>query len=987
MTNRYVALRIVTARQSTSRSPENSSLGGVLVMAKRATWVFLLVAVLYSLAGQIPAAAEDKIGEIRGVLSDPTGAVIPSAKLMLSSPGATSQTATSGRDGSFRFTAVKPGKYSLEINAKGFAQTAMDDIELLPGQVLQQNVTLQLPVDQQQVEVTGETTGVSTSPDNNASAIVIKGKDLDALSDDPDELQSELTALAGPSTGPNGAQIFIDGFTGGQLPPKSSIREIRINQNPFSAHYDKLGYGRIEILTKPGTDKIHGNLMVMGNDSAFNSLNPFVSEEPSYYTAFLNGNIGGSLGKKTSWFGSAFYRNNASNSIINAVVLDPSGDVYNYAAAVSNPQSRLDVSPRFDFQLGDKNTLTMRYMFDRQVQTNSGVSQFALQSQAYNVSNYENSLQASDTQIINANTVNETRFQYIGVRDNQIAQSIDPTVTVQGSFTGGGSNAGIVRDNQDRFELENDTTKAKGAHAIGFGVRLRLTRDTNFSSSGFNGNYIYPSLSAYAAKTPSEYDVTAGKASSSVAVFDAGAFFQDDFKLRPNLTLSYGLRYEAQNGISDHNDWAPRISLAWAPTTLPKTVIRAGYGWFYDRFNSTYILDAIRQNGINQQQYVVKNPSFYENAPSAGALSSLSSVAPTIYELSPNLRASLNMQAAVGIEHQFGKVATAAVTYVNSRGVHQYLSDNVNAFLPGTFDAATGTGTRPNGINENIYQFQSGGVYNQSQLVLNYNVKAKRVSLFGFYMLNFAKADTSGATYFPTNQFDPGADYGRANFDVRNRFLLGGNLQGPYGVSFSPMLVVDSGTPFNMTIGQDLNGDNQFNDRPAFATSESTDILRTSYGTFDLNPSASEARIPYNYGVGPGQFSMNMRMSKSIGIGPKVESTASSGAFGGPGGGGPPPGGGPGGGGPGGSGSAGGGLGPNGLSSSGGPPRFDQAAARRYSLTFAAMARNVFNNVNLAQPVGVLDSPLFGKSNALAGGFFSSSAANRSIDLQLTFNF
>jgi hypothetical protein len=344
------------------------------------------------------------------------------------------------------------------------------------------------------------------------------------------------------------------------------------------------------------------------------------------------------------------------------------------------------------------------------------------------------------------------------------------------------------------------------------------------------------------------------------------------------------------------------------------------------------------------------------------------------------------MQAAVGIEHQFGKVATTAVTYVNSRGVHQYLSNNVNAFLPGTFDVTTGIGIRPNGINENIYQFQSGGVYNQNQLMLNYNVKAKRVSLFGFYMLNFAKADTSGATYFPSNQFDPGADYGHANFDVRSRFLLGGNIQGPYGISFSPMLVVNSGTPFNITIGQDLNGDNQFNDRPAFATSTSTDILHTSYGTFDLNPSASKARIPYNYGTGPGQFSMNMRMSKSIGIGPKVVGTASNGAFGGPGGG-PPPGGGPGGGGPGGGGPPGGGLGPGGLSGSGGPPRFDQAAVRRYSLTFAAMARNVFNNVNLSQPVGVLDSPLFGKSNALAGGFFSSSSANRSIDLQMTFNF
>jgi hypothetical protein len=109
-------------------------------------------------------------------LSDPTGAVIPSAKLVLSKKSGNSQSATSGRDGSFRFTGVKPGKYSLEINATGFAPTVLDEIELLPGQMLQKNVTLQMPVDQQQVEVTGETTGVSTSPDNNASAIVDQGQ-------------------------------------------------------------------------------------------------------------------------------------------------------------------------------------------------------------------------------------------------------------------------------------------------------------------------------------------------------------------------------------------------------------------------------------------------------------------------------------------------------------------------------------------------------------------------------------------------------------------------------------------------------------------------------------------------------------------------------------------------------------------------------------------------------------------------------------------
>ena len=321
--------------------------------------------------------------------------------------------------------------------------------------------------------------------------------------------------------------------------------------------------------------------------------------------------------------------------------------------------------------------------------------------------------------------------------------------------------------------------------------------------------------------------------------------------------------------------------------------------------------------------------------------------------------------------------------------MHQFLSDNINAYLPGTYNVTTGTGTRPNGINENLYQYQSGGVYNQNQLMLNYTVRAKRMSVFGFYMLNSAKADTSGASYFPTDQFNPGADYGRANFDVHNRFLLGGNLQAPFGISLSPMLVSNSGQPFNITIGQDLNGDNQFNDRPAFATANSSSVVNSSYGNFDLNPSSDESRIPYNYGTGPGQFSMNMRVSKSIGIGPKVAnlSAAASGGMGGPGGGpGGPGGGGPRGGGPGGGG-FGGGLGPGGLSGSSGPPRLDQAATRRYSLNFSAMARNVFNTVNLAQPVGVLESPLFGKSNALAGGFFSSAAANRSIDLQVSFNF
>ena len=938
--------------------------------------------------GVLGAAAQAQTGNIRGTVADPSGAVVPSASVALSGPAGALAPVLSGGDGAFVINGLKPGAYTISVSAEGFAPFKPIQVQVVAGKSTLQNIALKMPVATQDVTVSDSNISVDTSSENNASSVVIKDKDLDALSDDPDELQSELSALAGGAAGPNGGEMYVDGFSGGQLPPKSSIREIRINQNPFSAQYDKLGYGRIEILTKPGTDKLHGSFTVMGNDSSFNSLNPFVTSEPAYYTLFMMANAGGSLTKTSSWFASVFDRNNHSNSIVNAELLDSSGNVYNYSAAVANPQTRIDFSPRLDFQLGSKNTLTARYSFGRQTQTNSGVSLFAIESQAYNATSTNNSLQVSDTQVINDHLVNETRFQYSGARSSQTAQSTDPTVMVSGAFTGGGNSIGVNSDNQNNFELQNTTILSKGAHAINFGTRLRFTRDASNSTAGFNGQYIYQSLDAYKAHTPTEYDVTAGTGSAAVNYFDMGVFYQDDFKFRPNLTLSYGLRYESQNQIGDHGDLAPRFSFAWAPGARggkqAKTVIRGGYGWFFDRFGENSVLQTIRYNGTTQQQYVIKNPTFYQNAPSAAQLAANSTAANTIYTIAPKLKAPVNMQAALGVDHQFGKVATLSATFMNSHGVHQLYSDNINAFDPSTYNAATGTGTRPNGISQNIYQYQSGGVYNQNQLTLNYSVQAKRLSLFGFYMLNFANADTAGAGYFPSNQSNPGADYGRANFDVRNRLMFGGNLQGPFGISFSPMLDASSGQPFNVTIGQDLNGDNQFNDRPAYATAASTNVVKTSYGAFDLSPAWNQARIPYNVGTGPAQFAMNMRVSKSLGIGPRVTGAArGSGGFGGgPGGGGPPPGGGPGGGGP------GGGLGPGGLSGRAcGPPGMDQLAPRRYSLNFAANVRNVFNNVNLATPVSVLNSPLFGKSNALAGGFFSSSASNRSIDLQVSFSF
>ncbi len=216
-------------------------------------------------------AAQTGTGTIRGQVTDPSAAAVVGASIMATAPDGTSLAATTNRDGVFELKGVAPGKYTVEVIAKGFALYKNDAVQVAAGQVQQLTIALTIEEEQQQVTVTDQSGAVDVSPTNNAGAIVINGAALDALPDDPDELQTDLTALAGPSAGPNGGQFYIDGFTAGQLPPKSAIREIRINQNPFSAQYDKVGYGRIEIFTKPGTDKWHGGFSVNGNDSAFNT--------------------------------------------------------------------------------------------------------------------------------------------------------------------------------------------------------------------------------------------------------------------------------------------------------------------------------------------------------------------------------------------------------------------------------------------------------------------------------------------------------------------------------------------------------------------------------------------------------------------------------------------------------------------------------------------------------------------------------------------
>ncbi len=920
-----------------------------------------------------------------------------------------SVTTVTNAQGVYEFKGLAAGSYTVSVTATGFSVDQEESVQVNPGQVQQFDIALSIAVEKQNVEVQEESPTVSVSPENSASTLVLKGKDLDALSDDPDELQSELQALAGPSAGPNGGQIYVDGFTAGELPPKSAIREIRINQNPFSAEYDKLGYGRIEIFTKPGTDKFHGQFMVNGNSSAFNSLNPFVTEEPGYYSEIFNGNVSGPLGKKASFFFTVQQRNIDNVSVVVAQVLNPDNVIVPYNTTVPSPQTRLNISPRADFQLSQNNTLTVRYQYSKNDQNNNGIGQFSLPSQGYNSNSTEQTVQISDTQVLSPTMVNETRFQYIRDSSDQNPLSTAPTLNVLGAFNGGGSPEGRVVSNQDHYELQNYTSIAHGHHFIKFGGRLRGTLYSSNENSNFNGAYTFPSLNAYQITEvglqeglspaqiramgggASQFSIITGAPLSDVSMVDIGLYAEDEWRIRPNISLTYGLRYETQTGVPYEGNWAPRLSLAWGlghSKTAPKTVLRGGYGIFYDRFSYNYLLQAERQNGITQQQYVVAQPNFYPLIPPPSELSKLATTSPTIYQVTPNLRIPYTMEAAFGVERQVTKNATVSVTYLNSRGEHQIFLRNANAPLPGTYPPDEPI-VRPSGGTTNIYQYSTEGVFVQNQLIVNGRVSVgSKLSLFGFYSLNFSNSDLgasgsgaggdffgggSSTANFIMNSYDPMQDYGRAAFDVRSRAFIGGTISLPYAFRLSPFIIADSGSPFNITVGPDLNGDSIFNDRPALAGTAGPggQVFVTPYGTFNTAPIPGQAITPINYGTGQSLFTLNLRLSKTFGLGPRTESHAGGGGSRGGGGGGPR-----------------GGLGGRGLGGGGGSPfNFGNETSHRYNLTFSVSARNLLNNVNYAPPVGNLDSPIFGTSNALAGPPFSSGSANRRIDLQMLFSF
>ncbi|HEY3739097.1 MAG TPA: carboxypeptidase-like regulatory domain-containing protein, partial [Bryobacteraceae bacterium] len=449
------------------------------------TFILVLMLPAMRMAGQQP-------GSLRGVLADSSGAVIPAVEVTLNSADGR-KTTTTGIDGSWNFPNLAPGAYIVRAEFTGF-EPFEKSFTLDAGRSLQMPIRLIPTGGKQQITVSaGQTPELSTDASSNASTLVVAGADLDSLPDDPDDLSDVLTQMAGPASNlTGGPQLLLDGFSGGQLPPKSAIKEIRMNQNPFSSEFDTPGFSRIEIITKPGADNFRGGVGLTDSDALFNSRNPYTTNKADYVNRMFTGNLGGPLGKKASFLLNFTHSTIDNTASINAVTLDLATlAAVPVQSSVVTPRADINGNARFDYQLSASHTFTGSYQYYLSDRDNNGIGAYSLPSREYSNEVTRHDVRLGETAILSSSAVTETKFAYSRILTNQFGDNATPGIIVSGAFNGGSAQVGRASNLWDQYELQSNTTIAHNAHAIRFGTRVRYTGITDISPNNFGGTFSF----------------------------------------------------------------------------------------------------------------------------------------------------------------------------------------------------------------------------------------------------------------------------------------------------------------------------------------------------------------------------------------------------------------------------------------------------------------------------------------------------------------
>jgi len=742
---------------------------------------------------------------VSGIVQDQTGAVLPGATVeLVNAGGAVVQTVTAVSGGAFRFERVSPGQYDLRAGYAGF-KPATTRLRVGTRAPSTQRLVLDLAALTQEITVSNAATEVGTAAGNNTDAITIDQDMLDSLPVfDNDFVATMSQFLDAGSIGNGGVTIVVNGMEVSALNVSASaMQQIRINQDPYSAEYSRPGRGRVEILTKPGTQQYHGDGSLIFRNAQFNARNPFATTKPPeerlIYEAFFGGPLGS--GGKTSFVLSANDQILNQQSYIYAA--GPSGIIQD---TLPHKTGEARVSGSVTRQVSDANTFSIRPNYQYETNQNQGVGGTTLASAASTFTHHEQQVTYTQQTIVSPTLLNQFQVLVGHEREPTVSALPAQAIVVNGAFTGGGAQADLLRT-ETHMNLNESLAWTKGHHLVQAGFQLPdWSRRGFYDRTNFGGTFSFSGLDAYAAGRP--YAFTQQQGNGDLAFLEKllGTYIKDDWQAMPGLSLSFGLRYDWQNYFHDNNNVAPRFSVAYAPGNKKTNVFRAGIGVFNDRSGPVVIADVLHSQPGGLIKHVITDPGY----PDPFASSSVAaSTPPSIVRLAPDVQIPQTLQYGGGLDHQLMKSLTLSLTYTGTRGYHMFRSRDVNAPPPPLYL------TRPDPAYGVVRQVESTGSQETDSLQVTVRGKASRWFNGQMqYTLSRGYNDTNGIGSFPANDYDLSGEWARADFDRRHRFNLIGRT--PLKViDLGVALSMNTGGPYNETLGLDLFNNGRGRARPA----------------------------------------------------------------------------------------------------------------------------------------------------------------------------
>jgi hypothetical protein len=769
---------------------------------------------------------------------DITGAVLPGATVTVAGIEAANKSLTvepakTGADGVATIAKLAPGRYAIQADFDGFETRRIPDVRVRNGNN-KQVVMLPIAGHKESVTVGQDKQTAAADPRGSSFGTTLTREQLEALSDDPDVLRQQLQEMAGP-----GAVIKVDSFEGGALPSKSQIRSIRISRDQFAAEHHAAGGINIEIITQPGLRPIGMNFGTRMRSNGLAGRSPFTPVRGPERNTNYNVGVNGTLVKNKVGFGVfAFGTDSYETPNINVALAN--GERRAEALRLRSPRDNYSVNANVDYAVTLDQTLRFGFGVNATDNRNLGIGQWDYEERAYAMESTNGFFRAQQIGPLGRRAFLRTRLQLAWQDSNNISAVEERTIRVIESFTRGGAQ---VKGGQHTRTLvaAGDLDYVRGNHTWRFGAQVDASRWRSDDSSNYLGTYTFESLEAFDAGRPRSYTQRIGDPNLKYENYQGAFYVQDDFRIRRNLTLSAGVRYEAQTHISDYDNVMPRFGITWAPFTGGQTTLRASWGIFHDWFSMNTYEQTLRVDGFRQQEIDIVNPPF----PDFNELSLIAAPG-NRYVLGDRVALPRSSRLSLGIDQRV-RVTQASATYSYTQGGAVARGLNLNAPV---------NGVRPETAFGNIievvsdadsrqHQLQTNLVINQGALFpLNKSaprINWKRATLFWNYTLGFGRNNSEGAFSVPPTG-DLHLEWGPTNNDVRHRLNIQFNNQIIKGLGIGLGFNASSGTPYTLRTGTDDNADLIFNDRPA-GVGRNTE--RADYhATLSLN-------VSYNWTFGP----------------------------------------------------------------------------------------------------------------------------------------